>query len=403
MESPILERSVRFESECVLIPEHLYSQKKQILSRPKIVSKSWSLPIGWSTAPNHPALASNASLDDERDKERGRKLTVILPSFTKSKKAQPSPPPPLSPCLRKSERSNSLSVRSPTRGPAETLHRTASLPSGRPLPTVPLRPCCTACYEAVEAYLASPSTSPEKMSTGAMLRHASDHHRDHHRPGMLFPSPVKGCHKLSLVRVDEVDMKGTAGGGDVGMECLKEENEPVQEPESDEEQLFPLPSPKRTPVSSPISSPTASQINLSLKTSLPTETSTSTLNSTTSPTTPKRSSPLCAPCVYPIPTPASPEIIGPDPDELPPQPHSHHHHSHNPHSSTDRRSSVSSSNNGSHANSNANGDSPGTPGKRRRSSLSAFGESFSRGGAAILRGVGEVVNGVSGSGSSIMV
>lgn len=74
------ERSVRFVEECILIPEQSRPRKGllQLNSRPRLASKSFTLPI-WSTT----ASGTNQEKTyGEEDKERGRKLTIALPRYT---------------------------------------------------------------------------------------------------------------------------------------------------------------------------------------------------------------------------------------------------------------------------------------------------------------------------------
>jgi len=264
------ERSVRFKDECVLIPECSRPRKGLIHlnSRPRLASKSFTLPIWPSTTHNY----GWEKTDHDEEKERGRKLTLPIPSFGQPKSSSSAPPVPMAmpPCLRSPDRESSRQSRRSTSPPRHGGVRPRSL--SQPLATLPLRGCCKACIPAVDAFLASPS-GPERMTTGAKRLQRSAAHQD-------LPTESK-------VMVDEVDMVRkdlhtvTISESAEDVEEAQAESPPSAPKESkpkpkglaigicyyddaDECELFPLPSPspRSSPRNSPAASPAASQTNL---------------------------------------------------------------------------------------------------------------------------------------------
>ncbi|KAJ3880560.1 hypothetical protein F5051DRAFT_399707 [Lentinula edodes] len=256
-------RVVRFDDECVLIPE------LQPIKRPIIITKSYTLPL-WRRKPS----------DDESSEEPSSPvLRVPFPNF----KAKPSrsssrgrdPTTPLSPCLVH---------RSPSSSCAEgvqhrKLERRPSLPSsplldnaGKPLPTIPLRSCCPDCVSITEECLKEGEAWIEKFTRGARRRRSSSGESD------CGFTPVASMHQghkdIAVVRlgstasinVDEVDKRRRSREIDAVPDFLA--TSPSSPPitphvpsaiiEEDEDQLFPLPSPRRSPNSSPANSSSAS-------------------------------------------------------------------------------------------------------------------------------------------------
>lgn len=77
----VYERSVRFDEQCVLIPEQSRPRKGllQLNSRPRLASKGFTLPI-WPTASNSNSN-SQEKIHGAEEKERGRKLSIGLPRY----------------------------------------------------------------------------------------------------------------------------------------------------------------------------------------------------------------------------------------------------------------------------------------------------------------------------------
>ncbi|GAW02473.1 hypothetical protein LENED_004131 [Lentinula edodes] len=237
-------RVVRFDDECVLIPE------LQPIKRPIIITKSYTLPL-WR----------RKTSDDELSEEPSSPvLRVPFPNF-KAKTSRSSsrgrdPTIPLSPCLVH---------RSPSSSCAEDN-------AGKPLPTIPLRSCCPDCVSITEECLKEGEAWIEKFTRGARRRRSSSGESD------CGFTPVASMHQghkdIAVVRlgssasinVDEVDKRRRSREIDAVPDFLA--TSPSSPPitphvpsaiiEEDEDQLFPLPSPRRSPNSSPANSTSAS-------------------------------------------------------------------------------------------------------------------------------------------------
>ncbi|KAK0491136.1 hypothetical protein IW261DRAFT_1413506 [Armillaria novae-zelandiae] len=174
----IIERSVRFDDECVLIPQ--CPPKKSGL----LVIKSYILPW-WKRKASPHNRGNGANESNSISSPDGREhitLKLPLPSFLT--KTPPGPhcthTEPLSPCLVHRERRSVSTQSSPTIHhtiPA-ALTRTASLPmtdhTGKSIATVPLRACCPNCFHAAERSLQEGDQWKEKFTRGAKrLRRAS--------------------------------------------------------------------------------------------------------------------------------------------------------------------------------------------------------------------------------------
>ncbi|KAJ3724868.1 hypothetical protein C8R42DRAFT_662822 [Lentinula raphanica] len=260
-------RVVRFDDECVLIPE------LRPIKRPIIITKSYSLPLWTRRKPS----------DDEPAEEPSSPvLKVPFPNF----KAKPSrstsrgrePVSPLSPCLVH----RSPSSPSADDVPHRKLERRPSLPSpslvdkGKPLPTIPLRSCCPDCVSTMEECLKKGEAWVEKFTRGARRRRSSSSDSD------CGFTPVASTHHddkdVAVVRVgisasitvDEVDKRRRSRELDTYPDFMTHgvSVSPSSSPvvphvpsaiiEEDEDQLFPLPSPRRSPNASPANSSSAS-------------------------------------------------------------------------------------------------------------------------------------------------
>ncbi|KAH7919217.1 hypothetical protein BV22DRAFT_1041136 [Leucogyrophana mollusca] len=298
------ERIVRFDAQCVLIPESSPRQHK-----PRMVTRSFSLPL-WkrraSAASGTPG--SPEKPDPFSTEENHVVLRVPIPRFA----AKPQPHPPrnidpctLSPCLVHRDRSPT----SPTfpRGSPPMHRRNPRTPSpslqAADLMTVPLRPCCTACLAITEASLSQGDHWPEHFSRAARRRRslsADAGPRTITVEGSVAAATLglghPGRSTIVPISVDEVDKRRrSSDSGPSKPESVWLNDEiscphlsspgitspprptrgnslpppstpriPEEEDDDDEDQLFPLPSPRRTPCSSPASSPYASASSLNL-------------------------------------------------------------------------------------------------------------------------------------------
>ena len=185
--------------------------------------------------------------------------------------------PPASPCLSRrylqgSDISSSPPSTSPPHPtpPTRTLPQITHVPASHTSPTIPLRPCCQACYHSVDSAIALGEEWKEHWSPGALRRH-------HEKQTCLFgitrvwkpKGPDVGLEKALIggLKVDEVDgrclkkrvaSEESEGGEDVNEEMMTSLtlDEPVpEEPEEEEQPLFPsshyLPQTSPIPISIP--------------------------------------------------------------------------------------------------------------------------------------------------------
>ncbi|KAF5389376.1 hypothetical protein D9757_004264 [Collybiopsis confluens] len=228
-------RVVRFDNECVLIP--------QLRKRPMIVTRTYSLPL-WKR-----------SASDVSDDPSSPVLRLPFPNFKATKPlTSPRSEQPPSPCLVHRTPS------SPRR-----LDRRPSLPTspvlditGKQLPTVPLRSCCPDCVSITEESLKEGEAWVEKFTKGARRRRNSSVDSQTDCDSVIV--------RLASIKVDEVDTKRHSG--EIAAPRLSPRSSPVilSSPntatiiEEEEDQLFPLPSPRRTPNASPANSATPSPL-----------------------------------------------------------------------------------------------------------------------------------------------
>ncbi|KAG7449135.1 uncharacterized protein BT62DRAFT_1073660 [Guyanagaster necrorhizus] len=172
------ERNVRFDDECVLIPQCPF-RKPGLL-----VTKSYILPWWKRKASPHnrgdgTKESNDISLPDDKEHIT---LRIPLPSFLTKPSRSPhcTHTEPLSPCLVHRERRSASTNSSPTihHTIPTALTRTASLPmtdhTGKPVATVPLRACCPNCFHTTEQSLQEGDQWKEKFTRGARrLRRAS--------------------------------------------------------------------------------------------------------------------------------------------------------------------------------------------------------------------------------------
>ncbi|KAG1879860.1 hypothetical protein F4604DRAFT_1752096 [Suillus subluteus] len=282
--------SVRFNDQCVLIPKHPPRHRL-----PRMVTKSYSLPLWKRRSSNSGGPSSSPETDAFVPEDSHVVLRVPIPSF--SSKAQ-SPtctrnpgPKPLSPCLvQRSPSGVSAISQAAPRSPQSPRRptRTASLsPSRSDLITVPLRPCCAGCEAVTEASLSQGDTWTEHFSRSARRRRslsADEGPRTITVEGSVAAASFGLC-RSAPISVDEVDKRRRSIDLVTAPTWLNEEGENVvvntersssppripnftvpstpripeeDDAEDDEDQLFPLPSPRRSPGTSPAPSPSAS-------------------------------------------------------------------------------------------------------------------------------------------------
>jgi hypothetical protein len=261
------ERVVRFDNECVLIPEPA--------KKPKLVTKSYSLPL-WRKKGPHASPVSDAELDVNEDAHLVFKVPV--PSFmSKSRSPTRDHAQPLSPCLV--HRQSTSTSTSPTR-PTPARRTSLTMSPRTDVVTIPLRSCCNNCVHITEESLREGIEWREKFSRSARRRRSTS--LDSSGFSAICESPEAGS-KFSAklaINVDEVDkrrksqeleenheressasssssdLKDFLGEGSFPSKQVTQVTPIVEE--DDDDQLFPLPSPRRSPTSSPGPSPAAS-------------------------------------------------------------------------------------------------------------------------------------------------
>lgn len=286
--------SVRFNDQCVLIPKHPHRHRL-----PRMVTKSYSLPL-WKRRPSSSGGPSSSPETDAFVPEDSHVvLRVPIPSFSNKTqsptRARSSDPMPLSPCLvQRSPSGTSAFLQAASGSPQSPQRptRTASLsPTRSGLITVPLRQCCAACEAVTEASLSQGDTWTEHFSRSARRRRSSS--ADEGPRTITVKGSVAaasfGLGRGVPISVDEVDKRRRSsdsvvtappvwlneeGENDSFMVDTQRSSSPLRIPnfavpstpripeeedgEDDEDQLFPLPSPRRSPGSSPAPSPSAS-------------------------------------------------------------------------------------------------------------------------------------------------
>ncbi|KAF9482370.1 hypothetical protein BDN70DRAFT_991168 [Pholiota conissans] len=193
-------RIVRFDSECVLIPDLLPTASSSKL--PLVLTKSYSLPLWKKAASRHTPTTTpidEGSTIDGSPRPRSPSpedarvvIKVPIPVFRRRASRSPGPharslstsptvPRTLPSCLvhrsptaaSPSTSSSATSISSPPLAPV----RRVSLPSHThvhpPVLTIPLRACCAACEAATEHALAEGDQWKEHFSRGARRRRSA--------------------------------------------------------------------------------------------------------------------------------------------------------------------------------------------------------------------------------------
>ncbi|KAI6137089.1 hypothetical protein F5141DRAFT_1059995 [Pisolithus sp. B1] len=299
--NPLDERSsVRFDTQCVVIPEPSPRSR-----RPRLVTKTYSVPLwkrrGSTSNSSEPDLVHSQS--PEVDNHVVLKLS--LPRFQARGQlpTRCADSTPLTPCLV--HRSLSVGASDVSGSPPTsrlTRSKSPTSPTRADLITVPLRPCCAACQEATDAARSQGDTWMEHFSPAAYYRRC--HSTDSHPRTMTVAGSAASAFYGSLARdvpisVDEVDKRRrtsdsapVTSSGVAGDVIASEDRLPPTASDSppggrgrprlppiwvpqlaangiseevnddEEDQLFPLPSPRRSPCSSASPSPSASSSSL---------------------------------------------------------------------------------------------------------------------------------------------
>ncbi|KAK0197804.1 hypothetical protein F5146DRAFT_972270 [Armillaria mellea] len=252
--APTPERAVRFDNECILIPECHGRSKRPIVS---MVTKSYALPLWKRKSPSPSPLdekeRDTEMLEDSDSSPEGIVFKVSVPSFkTRPSRGRSHTAEPLTPCLVHRSTANK-SRHSPPSPRPRTLMRSPSLPipPAKRITTVPLRACCPNCYSITEKSLKEGDNWETKFSTGARRRRSTS------LDGITAPFNLADVEEALFrvnVTVDEVDTLKQRRSQDIAPEPVSTPRVEVE----DEDQLFPLPLPRRSPNDSPIPSPKAS-------------------------------------------------------------------------------------------------------------------------------------------------
>ncbi|KAL4069204.1 hypothetical protein J3A83DRAFT_3499784 [Scleroderma citrinum] len=292
--------SVRFDSQCVVIPEPTPRSR-----RPRLVTKTYSVPL-WK---RRGSLSGSQPTSPDPDIPCPEDHVVLKLPVPRLQTRIQSPPrsvdPPLTPCLV--HRSPVVGSTTNIPGSPTAVRRTSGKSSISPthadLVTVPLRPCCAACQEITDAARLQGDAWTERFSRAANNRRsmsADSQHRTITVAGSAAAASFGSLARGVPISVDEVDKRRRSI--DVGLlsdiealcpsdTTMAEERpncfsvapsngvrppllSPIRVPQlvthqeangnDEEDQLFPLPSPKRTPCSSAAPSPTASSSSLQI-------------------------------------------------------------------------------------------------------------------------------------------
>ncbi|EIW65109.1 uncharacterized protein TRAVEDRAFT_68716 [Trametes versicolor FP-101664 SS1] len=208
---PPLSPKVRFDQDCVLIPDPLPASRL-----PRLVTKSYSLPL-WKRKQREPSLVSDTEDDSSEDHVV---FKVSVPSLT-TKARSPSRGDaahrPLVPCLVHSAHLSDSSVSSidpttPCQSPQrQNRPRRASLP--QPVQpdavTVPLRSCCAQCYASIDSCMKLGEHWQVHFSKGAARRRKSVSDTHAPKPSRSARHCVRDAMPGfdAIIAVDEVDRR----------------------------------------------------------------------------------------------------------------------------------------------------------------------------------------------------
>ena len=183
--------AVRFETQCVVIPDHAHGSR-----RPRVVTKSYSLPL-WKKRTSSSGSSASVRPEDTSFEENQSHLELRVPlptyvywlldmhqctqlcasfSFKPHSKARSVDHTPLPPCLiHRPQPSGPSCTSTPSRARHTRTSRKLSPSSSScsHIVTVPLRPCCTACQSITEAALVDGDAWPERFSRAASRRRST--------------------------------------------------------------------------------------------------------------------------------------------------------------------------------------------------------------------------------------
>lgn len=221
-DSPVcVGQRVRFEADCVLIPD-----PSPVSRMPRLVTKSYAVPLWRKRNQSQEPFSLSDSETETRD-DGHVVLKVSVPSIairTRSPSRSELVHQPLVPCLVHNHHHPSHPTVSPPSPPQIRRRplRAASVPSSsRPIPnaqitTVPLRPCCPDCVRSTEACLRQGTHWQEKFTRGALsLRRrasSSDARSDFSAHRRLYDTLPGFDAVIGSLAVDEVDKIGKERG-----------------------------------------------------------------------------------------------------------------------------------------------------------------------------------------------
>ncbi|KAL0960117.1 hypothetical protein HGRIS_011759 [Hohenbuehelia grisea] len=208
-------RIVRFDSECVLIPE---AQQKS--KRPRMATKTYSVPL-WKRR-HEPDGSQSDGAPSSPPEESHVILKVPLLSFSpKKSRSSPTSPKPLSPCLvhratgqflvPSSSPLKARRPRTPNRSPSMPLPTTVHQfpePGGIHLATIPLRACCPDCFPITEQCMKEGVVWEEKFTRGARRRRSASLDSDTHD---LCGHPLHSPLSVPPVCAGDADIQVIAG------------------------------------------------------------------------------------------------------------------------------------------------------------------------------------------------
>ncbi|KAL4255958.1 hypothetical protein AB1N83_011994 [Pleurotus pulmonarius] len=229
-------RIVRFESECVLIPEAQHRSKRHLMA-----TRTYSMPL-WKRRSSNGFHSDTSATDDPTSpaglssspEDRHIVLKLPVPSFM-AKPQSPTRSPtikPLSPCIRHTPSGRFLASppspirsrrpRTPTRSPSlplPTIHKQILVGPSSPTPTtIPLRACCPDCFHITEECMKEGDHWKEKFTRGARRRRSASLDSVGSDPcAHSVRPPTSACTNIGDVHI--LSGRGTSSGGFAAVTC----------------------------------------------------------------------------------------------------------------------------------------------------------------------------------------